>query len=179
MAKKGVFDKPAALADWKGNVCRTVRDVADKYKISVATAHKLVKGEEKTVAVLVNKQCELNQEVALLNEHELNAFTSEVVERSKHIQFFTSATLRNISVMMSKIKPETVNTETKQVIDPGSTISDHRVAQAAIKDGRDTVLGKTPDTAIQINNTNNSAPQPIQTTDPQEALAAYTAMMKA
>ena len=74
-----------------------------------------------------------------LTEQALIIHNEVVDERTKHLQFFTNASLKNVSVMMKKIGAE-------------SSISEHRQAQTALKDAKEVVLGKTPDTAIQINN---------------------------
>jgi len=47
--------------------------------------------------------------------------------------------LKNVSLMAKKLTDQT-------------SIIEHRQAQATLKDAKDVVLGKDPDTAIQINN---------------------------
>ena len=69
----------------------------------------------------------------------------EVNERNKHIQFFTNATLKNCQIMMKKV-------------DDDADFADHKVVQDTLTKGKETVLGKTPDTAIQINNSAESKP---------------------
>jgi len=63
-----------------------------------------------------------------------------VDDRTKHILFFNDITSRNLKKMMEQVEDNTVS------------IMEHRIAQAAIKDGKEVVLGKAPETAIQVNN---------------------------
>ena len=138
------YNRDEILADWKTGKF-TERELAYKHKISPSTAHNIVKGVGKTLEQLINKQVEINQEVAELPAQEISKFKQEVDERTKHMQFFTNATLKNVSLMAKKLTAQT-------------SIIEHRQAQATLKDAKDVVLGKDPDTAIQINN-NNSQPR--------------------
>jgi hypothetical protein len=138
------YDKEALQADWRTGDF-TSRDIAHKYKISIGLVSKLTKGLPKDLMPLVNKKVEVKQELARLDEKSVNAVNTVVHEKTKHIQFFNNATIKNIQTMVKKIDEET-------------TIAEHRLAQDAIAKGRETVLGKQPDTAIQINNNVNNSP---------------------
>jgi len=74
-----------------------------------------------------------------LTEQALIIHNEVVDERTKHIQFFTNAAVLNVKSATEKISAETSQAE-------------HRMLAETILKGRETVLGKTPDTAIQINN---------------------------
>ncbi|HUV92195.1 MAG TPA: hypothetical protein VMV80_03835 [Anaerolineales bacterium] len=132
------YDKEKILTDWRTGEY-TERALAAKHKVSPATVHNIVTGVEKTLAPIISKQIEAKQQLSELSEQELSTVVQIVDERTKHIQFFNDLTTRNLSMMARKLDDKT-------------SVADHRMAQAAIKDGKETVLGKTPDTAIQINN---------------------------
>ena len=91
--------------------------------------------------VLIQQDIQLKLAKETLNETALMVHDELVNERTTHIQFFNNGTIKNLSIMLNKI-------------DETTTINEHRIAQSALNDGRDNVLGKTPETAIQINNTN-------------------------
>ncbi len=129
--------KDKAIAHWKSG--RSQRWIADTLDVSPASINSWVKGIAQDNADIVNTQVSVKERLSALSEQELNAVTEHVDERTKHLQFFTNASLKNVSVMMKKIGAE-------------SSISEHRQAQIALKDAKEVVLGKTPDTAIQINN---------------------------
>lgn len=139
------YDKDEVLADWKTGKY-TERDLASKHKISPATAHNIVKGVDKTLSTLISKQVEINQELAEHTEQEVSKFKQEVDERTKHIQFFNNAALKNVSVAVKKIGD-------------GTTQAEHRMLADTIAKGREVVLGKMPDTVI--NNANAQQVHPI------------------
>ena len=132
------YDKDKIITDWRTGAY-TERSLAAKHKVSQSTIHQIVAGIEKTLEPVIIKQIEAKQELAQLSNQEIITVNQIVDERTKHIQFFNSLTTRNLSMMADKLSAET-------------SLLEHRIAQAAIKDGKETVLGKTPDTAIQINN---------------------------
>jgi len=126
------------VADWKtGNF--TQRDLAYKYKLSVGAVNKHTKGLNKEHEQLVNKLVEAKQELSQLDERSVHAVNEIVEERTKHIQFFTNATINNLRMMESKINE-------------GTSIVEHKIAQEAIAKGRETVLGKQPETQVNIQN---------------------------
>ena len=129
--------KDKAIAHWKAG--RSQRWIADTVGCSPASVNSWVKGIPQDNAELVNTQVVVNEKKAQLTEQELNAVTEHVEERTKHIQFFTNATLKNVSLMAKKLTPQT-------------TILEHRQAQATLKDAKEVVMGKDPTTAVQVNN---------------------------
>lgn len=140
--KTAKYDKEQLVIDWRTGEY-SMPDLSKKYKVSVATVHKHVSGVVKDLGVLVKENVQAKQQLAALSEKEVKKVNELVDEKTKHIQFFNNATLKNISVMTKKINSDT-------------SIQDHKAAQDAIRLGRETVLGKTPDTAIQINNNTNT-----------------------
>ena len=82
-----------------------------------------------------------------LTEQALSVHDELVDEKTKHIQFLNNLTLKNLSVMGKKINED-------------MEIIDHRNAQETINKGAERLIGKTPDTAIQINN--NAQPVSIE-----------------
>ena len=131
-----------------------VRDFAPKHRISPATAHKIVKGIEKTIAVLVNRQVAINQELSEHNEHEVNRFKEEVDQRSKQIAFFNTAAMRNVTQAMKK---------------PCLDQQDHKFRAETIAKGREVVLGKEP--LAVVNNAN------VQKIDPVEMMREIAAKL--
>ena len=82
-----------------------------------------------------------NDEKSTMNSTEAMVHDVLVEERTKHIQFFTEAAVLNVREAVSKIGE-------------GTTQAEHRMLAETILKGKEAVLGKTPDTAIQINNGN-------------------------
>ncbi|OYX76073.1 MAG: hypothetical protein B7Y82_14385 [Sphingomonadales bacterium 32-65-25] len=87
-----------------------------------------------------NKQqlADIEVEKSTLNSTELKIAETLVDERTKHIQFFTHAAVTNVKQAMDE---------------PCEGQAGYRMRAETILKGKETVLGKTPDTAIQINNT--------------------------
>lgn len=86
-----------------------------------------------------NKQelAEIVSEKATLNATVVKVADTLVDERTRHIQFFTHAAVTNVQQAMGQ---------------PCENQNDYKARAETINKGRETVLGKTPDTAIQINN---------------------------
>lgn len=158
MAAKPIDPELAAtiVAEWRTGEF-SQQDLADKHGVSKGVVNKLCKGVEQDTAAIVTAGVQYRQALAGHDDRNVTAVTMAVDERTKHIQFFNNATLKNLSVMVKKVGEST-------------SIMEHRIAQAAIKDGRETVLGKTPDTAIQINN--NVASTATMTDEQLLAIAA-------
>jgi hypothetical protein len=76
--------------------------------------------------------------LAAHDDRNVTAVTDAVDERTKHIQFFTHAAVTNVRQARDE---------------PCDGQAGYRMRAETILKGRETVLGKTPDTAIQINNT--------------------------
>lgn len=128
---KALFEAGKSLRDIEGQTGINYRTVARR-----AADDGWIKGR---LSQLIDDSVRIKSEIVTFNDVTREVVTKEVDERTKHIQFFNNATLKNLSVMMKKINDDT-------------DIVEHRVAQEAISKGRDTVIGKQPDTVV--NNTN-------------------------
>ena len=141
MARLTDDTKQKILADF--HTGKSQNYLAKKYEVSPATINKLCKGVEPKHIETVNALTAINTALSEESEYEVNAIHREVEERTKHIQFFNNAALKNVQAAVRKIGEQTSQAE-------------HRMLAETILKGRETVLGKTPDTAIQINNENSS-----------------------
>jgi len=152
MAKSSpeAWDKAKALYE-RGD---SLRDIEKATGIPYKTIDNRAKKQGWGKGILaqhISDSVRVKTEFGTLGLAQQEVVAQEVDERTKHIQFFNNATVKNLSIMLTKIKPEVIDKKTKLITDAGTSINEHRVAQAAIKDGRETVLGKDPSTAIQVN----------------------------
>ena len=108
------------------------------YSVSLGTVNKMCKGVEPKNVDKVKALVSVTTELSSQNENEVKAVLSEVNERVRHIKFFTDTTIKNLSILSEKIGEET-------------TVFEHLKIQEAILKGKETVIGKTPDTAVQVN----------------------------
>lgn len=141
MARLTDKDRELILADF--HIGKSQNELAKIYEVSPATINKLCKGLIPKNADKVNELTRINIEMAAQSEYEVNAIHKEVDERTKHIQFFTHAAVKNVKDAMSS---------------PCESQADYQRRADTISKGKDTVLGKAADTAIQINNTNTTQP---------------------
>lgn len=131
--------KQKVIAEWKAGSSQT--SLAKKYKISPASVNKWCKGIIQENVNVVNTQVAVIKELFDKSEYEVNAIHSAVNELVK-FELESNRRLQKIedhalSLLSSCEKP----TEVKAVMD------------IAVKH-REARLGKQPDTAIQINNSN-------------------------
>jgi len=156
------------LADWDtGDYSKlhggtkTQSDLSYKHHCSIGRINKLVKGRTPQNLQIVNNLIYANQELANKNEFEVNAVNKVVDERTKHIQFFNDAAVLNVRDSLAA---------------PCESQNDFRARAETIAKGREVVLGKTPDTAIQINSSGNTQ---IVSADmsAQDAARAYADMV--
>lgn len=134
--------KNKVIADWRTGEY-SQRDLADKYQISTGAAAKLCKGVNQDTSAIVSAGIQYRQGLEPLDEQNVSAIMSAVDRIIQQREFFTNNTIRNLSLMMDKVNE-------------GSTISEHAIAQNALARGKETVLGKQPET--QVNIQNNAAP---------------------
>lgn len=135
MARLNDDQRAKIMADFHAG--KSQNELAKKYEVSPATINKLCKGIEPKNIEKVNALTRIKTELAEQSEYEVNAIHSEVEERTRHIMFFNSAAVKNVKEAMEK--------------DCTSQFEFRARAETILK-GREAVLGKTPDTAIQINN---------------------------
>lgn len=123
------------VADWRtGHFSQ--RQLASKYKISAGKVANLTKGIEKDSEAIVSAGVQYRCGLAQHDERMMSAIESVVDEKTKHILFFNNAALQNVKESMEF---------------PCESQQDFRNRAETINKGRETVLGKSPDTAIQIN----------------------------
>jgi hypothetical protein len=125
------------VADWRTGEY-SQQDLADRHKVSKGAVNKLCKGVEQDTAAIVAAGVLYKQGLAAHDDRNVTAVTNIVDERTKHIQFFTSAAVINVRKAMEE---------------PCEGQVGYRMRAETILKGKETVLGKSPDTAIQINNT--------------------------
>lgn len=135
MARLTEEEKQKIMADFHAG--KSQNFLAKKYEVSPATINKLCKGIAPKHVEKVNALTRINVELSEESEYEVNAIHSEVEERTKHILFFNSAAVRNVREAMEL---------------PCSSQFEIKARAETILKGKEVVLGKTPDTAIQINN---------------------------
>ena len=115
------------------------QDLADKHEVSKGVVNKLCKGVEQDTAAIVTAGVQYRQALAEHDDRNVTAVTMVVEERTKHIQFFTNAALRNVQSAVKKITSDTSQAE-------------HRMLAETILKGKEAVLGKDVETAVQVNN---------------------------
>jgi len=113
--------------------------IGKQMKITRHTVAKIVQNQPQDLNLLVNGQIEINQFLAALTENQKNLVNDEVKQRSQFIDLFNNMAIRNAVTATAKIGT-------------GTSIGEHRLLADTIRISRETVLGKGPDTAIQVNN---------------------------
>lgn len=136
---QGDWEKAKALYE----ADKSLRQISDETGIDNSNISKRAKKENWQRGVLpqlIADTARVREEFTALLPHQQQVVESEVAERLRHIEFFKKSTMKNLSTMMRKVD-ETI------------TIQEHTQAQNALQKGKETILGKDIDTAIQINNT--------------------------
>lgn len=132
------------MADFHAGI--TQNALALKYSVSPSTINNLCKGVTPKNIDKVNTLTRMKIELAAQTECEANAIRQEVDLRTKDMEFFRSASLKIARKAIEKVAMEDLN------------MVDIERAQNVIGKGRENIYGRTPDTAVQINN-NNAAPE--------------------
>jgi len=132
MPRKANYNRDEVLADWKTGKYST-RKLANKHRISSATVHGIVAGIEKSLEPLIIAEVAIKQELANLNEQDVQKFEQEVQERTKHLNFFTDAAVLNVKQAMET---------------PCESHSDYKLRAETISKGKDVAVGKDPQVAI-------------------------------
>ena len=115
------------------------KDLAIRHKVSTGFVNKQCKGIVKDGECVVHDGVQYRQALAGHDESMVTAITEAVDEKTKHIQFFNRAAITNVKKAVKKVTGKTTQYE-------------HKLLAETISKGKEVVLGKTPDTAIQINN---------------------------
>jgi len=92
MARLTNEQKELILADFHTGYF-SQRKLAEKYEVSTATINKLTKGVEPKHIDKVNAQVSINTSLANESKQEVNAFTSVVNDRTKHLIYFQNSAL--------------------------------------------------------------------------------------
>jgi uncharacterized protein YerC len=147
-----VMGKRATLEDWSKaqvlfEIGKSLNEIQNEVGIDRATISKRAKTEgweKQKLQHLVVDSVRVQSEISTLTSTAKDIVENEIDDRLKHLEFFKRSTMKNLSTMMRKID-ETI------------TIQEHTQAQNALQKGKETILGKDIDTAIQINNTQQTA----------------------
>lgn len=142
MAAKPLAKKIAEMivADWRtGGYSQQA--LADKYDVSKGAVNNLCKGVDQDTAAIVTAGILYQQGLAAHDDRNVTAVTEVVDERTRHAKFFNAAALKNVSQAMASVC---------------DSQNDYRARADTISKGREVVLGKIPDAAIQINNNGES-----------------------
>jgi len=128
--------KLSIVADWRTGEY-SQQQLSDKYEVSKGLVNKLCKGVEQDTSAIVNAGIKYRLGLAAHDDRNVTAINEAVTEHTKHIQFFNRAAITNVQEAM---------------VHECNNQNDYRARAETILKGKETVLGKTPDTAIQINN---------------------------
>lgn len=150
MAKTTPADWEKAKALFEAG--KSLSEINAETGIDRATVSKRAKkdGWEKGIyQQLILDGSRVKAEISTLSSTVLNVVEKEIEERTKHIQFFTNAAIKNVQESMSL-----------QCVDQ----SEFKARADTILKGKETVLGK--ESAMVINNTNaqQNNPDPIRFT---------------
>ena len=113
------------------------RQLAEKHKVSLGMVSKLCKGVNQDAATIVNTGVQYRQALAAHDERIVNAVERVVDERVRRLEWLNIQALKNVREAM-EAKCENQN--------------DFRARAGTIISAKEVVVGKSPDTAIQINN---------------------------
>lgn len=138
MAKPNYSDViPKMQADFRTGAY-SIRKLADKYDVSIGFVAKHTSDLGKDLESVVNAGVAYKQALASENEHLVNAVNTVVDERTKHTMFFNNSALRNQQLANKKLSEN-------------MAIQELEAHSRLTAKNKETVLGKQPDTAIQVN----------------------------
>jgi len=133
----------------------SIRKLADRHDVSVGFVAKHTKHLDNDVAEVVNAGVAYNKalsEFSEHNEHLVNATKEVVDERTKHLMFFNKSALKNQQIANNRLKEKEHDIE----------LSELEAHSRITARNKETLLGKSPETAIQINNTSNSSDYSVE-----------------
>lgn len=139
MARKLIppYVKETIIAKWKSGDYK-VKHLADEYKLTERCIHKMLAGYEHDNAHIVQAGVDYKSGLYNLSPLDAEIVTKIVDEKTRMVGFFNEVTVLNIRSMIGKIDKKT-------------SIYDHKLAQSAIKEGKETVFGRQPEVAVQVN----------------------------
>lgn len=125
----------AVLIDWRmGRM--SIRQLADKHKISRGAAGNICKGVEQDAAAIVDAGIQYQQALHTHDGRMVDAVTAVVDEAASRMEWLNKAALKNVQEAMKA---------------DCSGQNDYRARADTIGKAKEVVFGKTPETAIQIN----------------------------
>lgn len=121
----------------------SVRELSSKHGVSVATVQSYKLNANMNNAEIVNAGIEYKTKLySIKNKAEMNAIVNTVDEKVRKIMFFANSALQNQNFANDKISKS-------------SNLFELQVHAKITAQNKETVLGKSPETAININNENN------------------------
>lgn len=118
----------------------SVRVLAKRYGVANATVQKYKESIDPESERIVNAGIAYKTALSEIREPEkVNAIVNAVDERTRHLVFFTNSALKNQQLANRKLTQD-------------APITDIEAHSRITARNKETVLGKQPDTAIQINN---------------------------
>jgi hypothetical protein len=137
------------VADWRTG-SYTIRTLAEKYRVGKSFVGNLVKGVEKDTSQIVDSLVKGKQGLALLDGRNIESVLEVVDSKTKHLIYFSSVAIQNVQEAMAR---------------PCMDQMDFKCRAETILKGKETVIGKEPTTAVQINNSqtvDNRSVTPIE-----------------
>ena len=138
--------KDAILTDWRlGQMSQQA--IAEKHGVSKGVVNKACKGIAQDVAPIVTAGIQYQQALHAHDDRIVTAVESHVDLIVSRLEYLNRQAMQNV----------------QEAMDAGcENQSDFRSRALTINAAKETLVGKTPDTAIQINNQNNAGfPQKI------------------
>jgi DNA-binding Lrp family transcriptional regulator len=129
----------AVVIDWRvGQMSQ--QDISEKHQISKGAVNKLCKGVEQDGASIVTAGIQYRQALAAHDDRIVTAVEKEVDERVKRMEWLNVQALKNVKGAMDALCENQ---------------NDYRARADTISKAKEVVVGKQPETAIQINNKMN------------------------
>lgn len=121
----------------------SVRELSSKHGVSVATVQSYKTNMNMNIASIVSAGISYKTRLlSLQNKAEADAVTNTVDEKTERIMFFINSALQNQNLANEKINEN-------------SSLFELQAHAKITAQNKETVLGKSPETAISINNENN------------------------
>lgn len=119
--------------------------LSKRYPVSVATINKLCKGVPQDNIEIVKAQVQINQALSEKANSEVNTINQMVDEQTRLAKFFRDSAVKNQHLSNGKLEALSVGGD-------GLSLNDLESHSRITARNKETVLGKSPDTAIHINN---------------------------
>lgn len=142
MAAKPIEKKvvDAIIVDWRiGQLSQ--RKIADKYHVSNGVVAKICKGVEQDVAPIVSAGVQYKQALSAHDERMVSAVSEAVDEIVQIKKFFRTGNMILARNVVAKVQADGKN----------ASYQDLNAAASAIAKTQESVLGKAPAVAVQVN----------------------------